>query len=128
MVRRRGWDPSKRPASHLIEPSPAYRYQLADDGSVLLVQQFDSYRGRIYEFCLTLVVVEDAEDLHVERVDTCHQEVHRHRFRRSGIKADRVSICHFEPGDHILITREMERAYDDYLVTWPKRVEEWRTR
>lgn len=94
----------------------------------MLVMQFHSYRGRIYWFCLTLVLVEEGDDVHIERVDTCHEEVHRHRFSRSGAHDDRVSICQFAPGDHMLISGEMDRAYDNYLETWPQRVEEWRAR
>jgi hypothetical protein len=128
LARKHGWDPSRPPAAHLIESSPPYRCQLAEDGSVVLVQQFNSYRGRVYWFCLTLVLVVDGDDIHTERVDTCHDEVHRHRFCRSGVGEDRVSICHFAPGDHMLITTEMDRAYENYLGTWPQRIGEWRAR
>lgn len=124
---RKAWDPQRPPAPHLLEKSPVYRYPLADDGSVALLQQFSSYRGQVYWFCLTLVHIDDnGEDAHIERVDTCHNEVHRHRFRSSGEQGDRVGICKFAPGDHMLITSEMDRAYANYFSTWPQRVDDWR--
>ena len=64
----------------------------------------------------------------MERVDTCHAQVHRHRFTKSGAKGDRIPICDYQPGDHKLITGEMDRALDDYLDNWPQRVADWKAR
>lgn len=123
------WDPRRRPPAHLLEKTPVYRYPLDHDGCVFLLQQLEQYNTRIYWFCLTLVVITNSgADLHVERVDTCHGEVHRHRFCGSGNKEEKIGICGFEPGDHKLLEIEHDRAYEDYLVTWSTRIADWRRR
>jgi hypothetical protein len=105
-----------------------FRYQLSEDGVAVLIQEFDHYRGNIYKFSLTLALVEDGADVHIERVDSCDDQVHRHRFCRSGANGDRIRICDYEPGDHTLIEREMDRALEDYTNSWPQRIRDWEAR
>lgn len=131
MSPKTSWDPRRRPPEHLIEKSPIYRYQLSEpesDDQVVLLQQMALYNQRIYWFCLTLAVVENEQDLHIERVDTCHSFVHRHRLSASDAEEEKIHICNFEPGDHMLLETEHDRAFDNYMSSWPQRVAEWRRR
>jgi hypothetical protein len=116
--RRREFRP---PPAH-VQDRVENRYPLDLDGTVVLIERIDVYRGRIYFFCLKLVVVVDGEDQEVERIDTCHREVHRHLMSPDGDEIDRISICPFQPGDYSLVEEEHRRAYDDYLNSYEHRV------
>lgn len=108
-----------------------YRHELGvlDVGAIALVQKIETYRDRIYRFALMLdCMTDDGTDHPIERVDTCHAEVHRHRFGLSGAEHARVLICPYSADDHRLVTEEHDRALDDLIDNWEHKVREWRRR
>jgi hypothetical protein len=90
------------------------------------------YRKRLTHFCLELSVRDRETDgqRKIERVDTCHEELHRHRFRRSNPAEDNVGevnpLYSLGPNMH----NELEASYDEHYVRlnsqWPQILEKWR--
>ncbi|ORL83885.1 hypothetical protein [Prescottella equi] len=70
---------------------------LSTDGDVLHHKEW-TYKGRLVDFALNHYVTKDHPDNRksctddVARIDTCHSEVHRHQFYRSGKPQNREVI------------------------------------
>lgn len=105
----------------------------ADGETVWLFFGLWHYRHRLMHFCVELSIRDEGgQNLRkVERVDTCHGVVHRHRFRSSGAPDDNVGSTNhlyaLAPNMH----NELGASYDEHFERlssqWPQLIERWRS-
>ncbi|MFN2495323.1 MAG: hypothetical protein ABR608_05370 [Pseudonocardiaceae bacterium] len=85
------------------------------------------YKGRIVRFSLQQVVIVDSQHCLVARIDTCHGEVHRHVFDRTGQEIAPTQLyATVPPHGQDVVEDWYERAYDLMARDWPEFVRRWR--
>ncbi|WP_313675077.1 hypothetical protein [Mycolicibacterium sp.] len=123
----------RRPEAELVVDTPIY---LSADGDVLHLREWQ-YRGKVVDFALNHYVTTSHPEndgdapLDVARIDTCHSEVHRHQFYKSGRSQNRdviqplYGVASLEEAE-ALIADCYDKCYFDLAANWGENLNRWR--
>lgn len=117
--------------------------QLTMDGKIYLSQEDVlhqtewTFRGRVVDFSLNHYVTGEHPDnwndcpVDVARIDTCHSQVHKHQFYRSGREQNRLVIRDLSTLDNLDEARQaVEESYDQCYMQmadeWESHLERWK--
>lgn len=97
-------------------------YEAAD--SVHIHVRFVTHLGQPVEFAFTQRVRDGIRWADVIRIDTCHDEVHVHRFGQSGTEFARTTLWPIEAQADV--ARGMDEAERLVVDEWEENVRRWR--
>lgn len=111
------------PDPERVEDAP-YHLPLLDMGGRLKGRfGFDVDTDRMVEFAVTAQIEVAGYWVDVARIDTCHQEAHRHLYARTGVEIDRKVITPiYGPAD---VERGWEIGEEILLTKWDEHVRRW---
>jgi hypothetical protein len=92
-------------------------------GRIIGRQALDKQTGRLAEFALTAQVEHQGMWCDVARVDTCHEEVHRHLFGKDGREIAWEVLLPVR--DMIDVSRGYDVAEKLLIVEWEQHVRRW---
>lgn len=147
-----GLNPGKRPrklADMSVQPSQFVyerrpEAELTIDAPILLSKEGDvlhqrewTFRGRIVDFALNHYLSDNHPEnpgdqtVDVARVDTCHNEVHRHQFYRCGRQDHRAVIKNLADAGSLeeaekIIADCYDPCYLDLANNWEENLSRWR--
>lgn len=135
-------DMSTRPAGFFYQRRP--EAELTIDMSIYLSQEGDVlhqqewfFRGKVVDFALNHYLTPSHPDnctgamLDVARIDTCHNEVHRHQFYKSGRPQTRdviqslSGVASLEEAEG-LIAACFDSCYFDLAESWGDNLTRWK--
>jgi hypothetical protein len=112
------------PLGDLYRDELTFEMGTMGDIRVDMAMRMAVFRGQVREFCLSLWMESPAGRFELERVDTCHSEIHRHRFYRDKPE-DRVTIYELIPGDEIIVDGEYQIQYEYLITHWELILDRW---
>ncbi|WHU45090.1 hypothetical protein QNM97_13625 [Gordonia sp. L191] len=126
-------DYRRRADAVLVVDGPIYLSVAGDR----LHQREWHHRGRVVDFALNQYITCDhpdnpgGESADIARVDTCHSEVHKHQFYRSGRPQQRDVICALHDADSLEQAEDMicgcyDACYFDMADEWEDRLVRWK--
>jgi hypothetical protein len=115
---------------YLVREEITFEIGRTDEMRIDLSFRFDASwggqcNGQVRDFSISLWAEADDVRYEIERVDTCHSEIHRHRFYRDRPE-DRVSIVELNPGDEALVDTEFLARYSQFVQGWVEMVRRWK--
>lgn len=90
------------------------------------------YRNRLHHFCIEVTLTDRStgERRILERVDTCHKKVHRHKFAGSDSPDDHLGRVGKEtpygPNDHSLLSDHYDSEYARLTEQWREILGRWK--
>jgi len=82
-----------------------------------------SYRKRIVRFAISLTAGPDQGS--IERIDTCHGQIHRHSFDRSGDETECHLYEEIPDWGWVFVDRAYTHYYELAVRYWPEWVRRW---
>ncbi len=114
----------KRSIGDLYRDQLTFELGSIGDIRVDLSMRSAMFRGQIVDFCYSLWIDSPAGRFELERVDTAHSEIHRHRFHQQKPQ-DRVSMMELFPGDERIVDYEYQIQYGYLITHWEQILDRW---